>query len=121
MNARYNASCDVQMINKFFPRVNAIFGQKLARARKSRWVTQRELANLVGVSRVTVANIERAKQNVQLAQVYSIARALDVSPSDLLPTPSELEHLADWTQTPEDAFKNLAKLRLRELSLVTQK
>jgi transcriptional regulator with XRE-family HTH domain len=96
-------------------RVNAIFGQKLARARKSRSLTQKELANLIGVSRVTVANIEGAKQNVQLAQVYSVARALNVAPNDLLPSPPELEHLAEGAQTPEDAFKNLAKLRLREL------
>lgn len=96
-------------------RVNAIFGQKLARARKSRSVTQRELADLVGVSRVTVANIEGAKQNVQLAQVYSMARALNIAPSDLLPSASELKHIADGAQTPEDTFKNLAKLRLREL------
>lgn len=104
------------MINELLSgRVNAIFGQKLARARKSRSITQRELASLVGVSRVTVANIEGAKQNVQLAQVYSMARALNIAPSDLLPTVSELEHLADGAQTPEDIFKNIAKLRLREL------
>jgi len=96
-------------------RVNAIFGQKLARARKSRSLTQREVADLVGVSRVTLANIEGAKQNVQLAQVYSIAHALDVAPGDLLPSASELEHLKS-AQTPEDTFKNLARLRLSELS-----
>lgn len=96
-------------------RVNAIFGQRLARARKSRSLTQRELADLVGVSRVTVANIERAKQNVQLAQVYSMARALNIAPNDLLPTTPELKHIADGAQTPEDTFKNLAKLRLMEL------
>lgn len=98
-------------------RVNAIFGQKLARARKSRFLTQRELAKLVGVSRVTIANIERAKQNVQLGQVYSMAHALDIASNDLLPTASELKHIADGAQTPEDTFKNLAKLRLRELSI----
>lgn len=96
-------------------RVNAIFGQRLARARKSRSITQRELADLVGVSRVTVANIEGAKQNVQLAQVYSMARALNIAPSDLLPTAPELKYIAEGAQTPEDTFKNLAKLRLREL------
>jgi transcriptional regulator with XRE-family HTH domain len=98
-----------------FRRVNAIFGQRLARARKSRSITQRELAGLVGVSRVTVANIEGAKQNVQLAQVYSMARALNVAPGDLLPSAQELEHIADGAQTPEDTFKNLARLRLMEL------
>jgi transcriptional regulator with XRE-family HTH domain len=104
------------MIDQFLSRrVNAIFGQRLARARKSRSITQRELADLVGVSRVTVANIEGAKQNVQLAQVYSMARALNIAPNDLLPTAPELKHIADGEQTPEDTFKNLAKLRLREL------
>ena|ERR1700731_814010 len=96
-------------------RVNAIFGQRLARARKSRSLTQRQLADLVGVSRVTVANIEGAKQNVQLAQVYSMARALNITPNDLLPSVPELNHIADGAQTPEDMFKNLARLRLTEL------
>jgi transcriptional regulator with XRE-family HTH domain len=96
-------------------RVNAIFGQRLARARKSRSITQRELAGLVGVSRVTVANIEGAKQNIHLAQVYSMAQALNIAPNDLLPTAPELKQIADGAQTPEDTFKNLARLRLREL------
>jgi transcriptional regulator with XRE-family HTH domain len=104
------------MIDQLLSRhVNAIFGQRLARARKSRSLTQRELADLVGVSRVTVANIEGAKQNIQLAQVYSMARALDIAPNDLLPTAPELEHIADGAQTPEDTFKNLARLMLKEL------
>ena len=112
----YNASYSGQMIDQQLSRpVNAIFGQKLARARKSRSLTQRELADMVGVSRVTVANIEGAKQNVQLAQVYSMARALNIAPNDLLPSAPELKHIADGAQTPEDTFKNLAKLRLREL------
>jgi transcriptional regulator with XRE-family HTH domain len=98
-------------------RVNAIFGEKLSTARRSRSLTQRELAGLVGVSRVTVANIEGAKQNVQLAQVYSMARALNISPNDLLPSAPELSQMADGSQTPEDIFKNLAKLRLSELFL----
>jgi transcriptional regulator with XRE-family HTH domain len=103
-------------MTSFSDSVNAIFGQKLARARRSRSLTQRSLAGLVGVSRVTVANIEGAKQNVQLAQVYSMAHALDIAPTDLLPTPSELEHMSVGPQTPEDAFKSLARLRLIELS-----
>jgi DNA-binding XRE family transcriptional regulator len=70
---------------------------------------------MVGVSRVTVANIEGAKQNVQLAQVYSMAWALNIAPNDLLPTAPELKNISDGAQTPEDIFKNLAKLRLREL------
>ena len=103
------------MVNQLLSRVNAIFGERLARARKSRSLTQQKLADLIGVSRVTVANIEGAKQNVQLAQVYLMARALNIAPNELLPTAPELEHIADGAQTAEDTFKNLARLRLREL------
>ena len=106
------------MLKRILPDpVNVIFGQKLAMARKSRSLTQQDLAYLVGVSRVTIANIEGAKQNVQLAQVYSLSRALNIAPGDLLPTSPELEHMADGAQTPEDVFKNLARLRLSELIL----
>ena len=101
--------------------INAIFGQKLARARKARALTQKELAVLIKVSRVTVANMERGKQNVQLAQVFSIARALNASPTDLLPTAAEIEQVHKGMQTPEDIFMNLAKLRLKTIMLRSAK
>ena len=97
--------------------INAIFGQKLAMARRARSITQRELSQSIGVSRVTVANIEGGRQNVQLAQVYAIARSLNIPPHELLPTPSELEHLTEGAQTSDQIFVNLAKLRLRALLL----
>jgi hypothetical protein len=62
-----------------------------------------------------VATSKVPNWNVQLGQVYSMARALNIAPNDLLPTAPELKHIADGAQTPEDIFKNLAKLRLREL------
>lgn len=71
--------------------VNAVFGMKLRLARRSRDVTQGELAARVDLSRVTIANIEGGKQNVQLHHVFLFAKALDVPIDHLLPTDHDLE------------------------------
>ncbi len=49
-------------------------------------MTQLELAQKTGLSRASIANIERGQQNVGLHHLYSIAHALEVAAiSDLLP------------------------------------
>jgi transcriptional regulator with XRE-family HTH domain len=72
-------------------RVNVLFGDKLSRARRARRVSQAQLGHLVDLSRTTIANLERGSQNVQLHQVFRLARALDVNPEELIPTRQELE------------------------------
>ena len=60
------------------------FGRIVATRRKMLELTQAELA---GMSRASVANIESGRQNVLLHHVYSLASALECSKvSDLLPT-----------------------------------
>jgi transcriptional regulator with XRE-family HTH domain len=71
--------------------VNAAFGAKVRAVRRSRDISQVELAARVGLSRVTVATIEGGKQNIQLSQVFLIARALDVPSNELVPTLPEVE------------------------------
>ena len=45
-----------------------------------------ELAQKTGLSRASIANIERGQQNVGLHHLYSIANALEITEiSDLLP------------------------------------
>ncbi|WP_316859163.1 helix-turn-helix transcriptional regulator [uncultured Cohaesibacter sp.] len=63
------------------------FGRAVAIRRKQQGnMTQLELAQKTGLSRASIANIERGQQNVGLHHLYSIASALKVTAvSDLLP------------------------------------
>ena len=71
--------------------VNSLFGAKLSSARRARNVSQSELGKRVRLSRITIAKLERGVQNVQLCQVFLIARALDIPPEELIPSSSEVD------------------------------
>jgi len=60
------------------------FGKRVAEVRKSKSVTQSELAEMVNMSVVTIAYIETGKRWVRLSTLDKIATALKVSVSDLL-------------------------------------
>jgi transcriptional regulator with XRE-family HTH domain len=63
------------------------FGRAIATRRKELGLTQADLAGRVGMSRASIANIERGRQNVLLHHVYSLASALEFAKvADLLPT-----------------------------------
>ncbi|MDY7092610.1 MAG: helix-turn-helix transcriptional regulator [Acidobacteriota bacterium] len=66
------------------------FGQRLAQARRrsGRELTQHELAERIGLSRSSLANIERGRQRVHLHVLVRLAEALEMPPSELLPTSS---------------------------------
>lgn len=53
-------------------------------ARKSRDMQQHVLADIVGISRTSISNIEKGKQGLSLDLFCRIAAALDYQPSDLL-------------------------------------
>jgi len=60
------------------------FGKQIAALRKSRNITQQELAEDIGVSVVTIAYIETGKQWVRPKTLSALAKSLKVSSSDLL-------------------------------------
>lgn len=47
-------------------------------------LTQEALAQRVGISRASLANIETGRQNVLVHQLYALAEALGLQPSDFL-------------------------------------
>jgi transcriptional regulator with XRE-family HTH domain len=66
--------------------INVAFGKAIAQRREELEMTQEDLAGLVGMSRASIANIEKGRQNVLLHHVYGLADALKMPRvGDLLP------------------------------------
>lgn len=63
--------------------VYARFGQRMREARLARGMTQGKLAQLVGLSRPSIVDIENGRQDVSIAQMFKIAVQLDMNFGDL--------------------------------------
>jgi transcriptional regulator with XRE-family HTH domain len=61
------------------------FGDRLRLARQAKGLSQAEVAPGVGLSRTSIANIERGRQRLSLHLLMEFARVLEVEPADLLP------------------------------------
>ena len=59
------------------------FGQRVRALRKERGLSQEELADLSGLDRTYISGIERGLRNVALRNIEALAKALDVSISEL--------------------------------------
>jgi transcriptional regulator with XRE-family HTH domain len=59
--------------------INVQFGKAVRRHRKKRGWSQEKLAEFAGLHWTYIGRIERGKQNISLANVGKIARALKVS------------------------------------------
>lgn len=65
----------------------SLFGKRVADARDRAGYTQLQLAEKIGLSRASVANIEAGRQRIVLHQALEIAEALGISSiGELLPT-----------------------------------
>ena len=64
--------------------VKQLLGNKIREWRIERQISQEQLAALAGLHRTYVGAVERGERNVSLENIVSIARALDVLPSELL-------------------------------------
>jgi len=60
-----------------------LFGKRLARARASANMTQRELADVVGITWSQISRYEASKAKPRLAVLLKLADALGVKPEDL--------------------------------------
>ena len=58
-------------------------GQNIKFYREKAHLTQQELADLVGVSRQTIMQLERNRYNPSMLLAYSIAKVFNVSIEDL--------------------------------------
>lgn len=60
-------------------------GKKIRSIRKKIGISQEELGFRAGIHRTYVGAIERGEQNVSVDNIHRIAKALKVSPHELLP------------------------------------
>ena len=65
------------------PDITERLGQKVASLRKKRNLSQEDLAELCQLDRTYISGIERGKRNVALRNIEKIAKALNVSISEL--------------------------------------
>ncbi len=65
------------------PNVLQRFGDRLREARKARGLSQEAFADLCGLGRTYVSGIERGNSNVSLQNIALIAKALDLTVSEL--------------------------------------
>lgn len=63
-----------------------IIGQRIRHERESKNMSQTELAERIGLARSSMANIEFARQKVQLHSLYKMAIVLNVSVTNMLPS-----------------------------------
>ena len=59
-------------------------GDRIRKLRKRQGISQEELGFRAGLHRTYIGAIERAEQNVSIDNIHKIAKALKVSPKDLL-------------------------------------
>ena len=91
------------------------FGEAMAIRRKKLKLKQSDLAARVGMSRASIANIERGRQNVQLHHACDIAAALGLSQiDDLLPL-EEKPSLEDQSLMLSDEVSARAKAQISDL------
>jgi len=64
-------------------------GKKIILYRKKRKLTQKEFAKKLGLSRVSIVNIEKGRQTPPLFTYWKIAEILNVDPSEILPSRNE--------------------------------
>lgn len=71
-------------------------GGVIKRRRKELGLKQQDLAERLGISRGSLANIETGKQGVLVHHLYNYANALDLAPTDFLMSVEQSTAEAAW-------------------------
>lgn len=67
------------------------FGEKLKFARKSKKISQKDFAIMVGLSRVSIVNIENGRQQINQDRIYEFCVILNVTPNFLFDIGESIE------------------------------
>lgn len=95
-------------------------GRKVAAARKSKGMTQADLANRIDTTRASIANIETGRQRVMLHDVFALVEALGGrSILDFVPERVAPESMRDVAFVGDDASKEDERAMLQMIELAT--
>jgi transcriptional regulator with XRE-family HTH domain len=61
-----------------------IFGKNIRMLRQQKGLSQEALADECGLHRTYIGGVERGERNVSLLNIVALAKALDVTPDNLL-------------------------------------
>ncbi|WP_342597776.1 helix-turn-helix transcriptional regulator [Cyanobacterium aponinum UTEX 3222] len=84
------------------------FGEKLQKLRLSQNLSQEKLAEIIEVDRTYISLLERGKRNPSLVCLNSIAKALNVTPNELIFIPEWQEDLKNFCDKYNIDLENLA-------------
>ena len=59
------------------------FGKRVREVRRNKGISQEKLAELAGIDRSYMGNIERGEKNITLKKAYEICDALDLDIKDI--------------------------------------
>lgn len=96
--------------------INQHIGQVIKTRRKTLAppLTQETLAQQLGISRASLANIETGRQSVMVHQLYAFAKILHLSPSDFL-LPLDGSAHGTWSELLPDDLKPQQKEQIARL------
>ncbi len=60
------------------------FGKRIREVRKAKGISQERLAEIAGIDRSYMGNIERGEKNITLKKAYEVCDALEVEIRDLV-------------------------------------
>lgn len=90
-------------------------GQQIRSAREVRGLSQQEVANVIGLMRSSVANIEGGRQRITVHSMIAVCQALDLDPADVVTR--AMEGAEPFTSAiPAEVKNSTEKLRKSLLS-----
>lgn len=91
--------------------IKKLSGEKIQKRRNALNISQAVFADWVGLSRASIANIERGAQGIDLAQLFLFAEKLKTTPEMLLP---------DFSLDPKDKLSSEVKSVVEDLIRVAK-
>lgn len=89
-------------------------GTEIENRRKELNITQQELAEYLGLSRISIVNLEAGRCSTTFENIYKICCALNITPNELFP---EIKPVAKVNRYVEKTITVRKKIKVKKPSL----